>query len=153
MRSSDGLDSVGTGIRQLGRLMSSRRASSSLALAAGVELSQQAIEVLRSVDRETPAPVADLARSAHMDVGAVSRQLRALEGLGLITRRPNPAHRSVVLVTPTRRGRTLIRRVEGVRRRHLGDALSSWTPKDRADLGRLLGRLVADLQATTFRGD
>jgi DNA-binding MarR family transcriptional regulator len=144
-------DALGSAIRQLGRLMSSRRASSSLAHAAGVDLSQQAIEVLRSVDRAAPVPVADLARTAHMDVGAVSRQLRLLEARGLLTRRPSPAHRSVVLVAPTARGRRLIGRVEAVRSRHLDDALAGWTAHERAELGRLLGRLVSDLQATSFR--
>ena len=144
-------DALAAALRQLGRLMSSRRVSSSLAHAAGVDLSQQAVEVLRSVDGDGPVPVADVARTAHMDVGAVSRQLRLLEARGLLTRRPSPAHRSVVLVAPTGRGRTLIRRVEAVRNRHLDDALAGWTAGERAELGRLLGRLVADLQATSFR--
>jgi DNA-binding MarR family transcriptional regulator len=146
-----GLDSVNAGIRQLSRLMASRRASSSLARAARVDLPQQAIEVLRTVDRAAPAAVADLARDARMDLGAVSRQLRLLEERGLITRRPSPDHGSVVLVEATRRGRTLTRRVEAVRSRHLDDALSTWTSTERTELGRLLGRLVADLQTTPFR--
>lgn len=133
--------------------MASRRASSSLAVAARTDLSQQAIEVLRSVARQagTAIPVADVARAAHMDVGAVSRQLRVLEDRRLVTRRPNPAHRSVVLVSLTRRGAEVIGRVEAVRDRHLADALAAWSSTERGELGRLLNRLVADLQATTFR--
>ncbi|MHB8465360.1 MAG: MarR family winged helix-turn-helix transcriptional regulator [Acidimicrobiales bacterium] len=149
--SGDGLERVGAGIRQLGRLMSSRRASSALALAAGVDLSQQAIEVLRSIDRDAPTAVADLARTAHMDAGAVSRQLRVLEDRRLVTRRQSPSHRSIVLVEPTARGRKLIGRVEAVRTQHLDDALAEWTEAERSELGRLLVRLVADLQTTAFR--
>ncbi|HEV8296827.1 MAG TPA: hypothetical protein VGQ20_06020, partial [Acidimicrobiales bacterium] len=68
-------DELSLGLHRLQRLLASRRVFSRLAEASGVELSQQAIQVLRALSEDGPRPVADVARVAHMDLGAVSRQL------------------------------------------------------------------------------
>jgi len=87
---------VRLGISRLQRLLSSRRINASMAEAAGVDLSQQSIEVLRALGGNDPMPVGDLARSARMDTGAVSRQLRTLEELGLVERRASEQHGSTL---------------------------------------------------------
>jgi DNA-binding MarR family transcriptional regulator len=138
-------------LHRLGRLLGSRRVFSRLAVTAGVDVSQQALQVLRVLDREDARPVAEVAREARMDVGAVSRQLAVLEELGLASRRPSKAHRSVVLVTTTARGEQVVARANAVQRRHLREALAEWSDEDRGALGRLLGRLVDDLQGTPYR--
>lgn len=144
------LAEIRTGIGRLQRLFASRRVHSGMASAAGVHLSQQALQVLRTL-AETPArPVSDLARAARMDTGAVSRQLRVLEDEGLVHRRASPAHGSIVLVEATEEGLRLARRYEKVRSGQLGRALAHWTPEERAQLGHLLVRLVDDLQSTPY---
>jgi len=135
---------------RLSRLLGSRRVFSRLADAAGVDLSQQAIQVLRVLDRNDALSVAEVARAAHMDNGAVSRQLATLEERGLASRRPSAAHGSVVLVTATTRGERVVAQVNAVQDRHLGEALTGWSNDDRAELGRLLARLVSDLQETPY---
>jgi DNA-binding MarR family transcriptional regulator len=137
-------------IRRLGRLLASRRVFSQLAAAAGIELSQQAIQVLRVLDRDEPRSVAEVARAARMDVGAVSRQLATLEERGLASRRPSRVHGSVVLVTATARGERVVAQVSAVQARHLREALAGWSIDERATLARLLGRLVDDLQQTPY---
>ena len=117
--------------------------------AAGIELSQQAAAVLRAVaiDGDTPS-VAEVARAAQMDVGAVSRQLGVLEQKRLITRTPSPRNGSVVLVRPTKRGLELAIRDDYVRKQHLRNVLAHWTPEERAEFGKLFLRFVHDLQHT-----
>jgi DNA-binding MarR family transcriptional regulator len=117
--------------------------------AAGIELSQQAAAVLRAVaiDGATQS-VAELARAAQMDVGAVSRQLGVLEQKRLITRTPSPRNGSVVLVRPTKRGLELATRDDYVRKQHLRNVLAAWTPEERAQFGTLFLRFVRDLQHT-----
>ena len=138
------------GLQRLQRLLSSRRAFSNLAEAAGVDLSQQSAEVLAALGDDGARPVAEVARLARMDVAAVSRQLRTLEERNLVRRKPSPNHRSVVLVEATARGRRLTQRLEVVRRRHLEDVLTGWTARERDAFAAALLRFVDDLQRTPF---
>jgi DNA-binding MarR family transcriptional regulator len=138
-------------LHQLQRLLSSRRVFSNLAEAAGVDLSQQSAEVLTALGENGALPVAEVARRAHMDVAAVSRQLHTLEERQLTRRQPSPDHGSVVLVEATARGRRIAKQIDDVRRRHLEDALSGWDAQERAEFGALLLRFVDDLQRTPFR--
>jgi DNA-binding MarR family transcriptional regulator len=121
-----------------------------MAGAAGVELSEQAMNVLRALGDREPISVGDLARAARMDTGAVSRQVRILEAEGLVDRRPIPQHRSIVLVEATAAGRKIAQRFERVRNAQLSRALAEWSDEEREQLGRLLVRLVDDLQTTPY---
>lgn len=144
------LAAVRLGITRLQRLLSSRRVHSGMASAAGVTLSQQALQVLRALAEQPPQAVSDVARAARMDNGAVSRQLKVLEDEGLVRRQASPAHGSIVLVEATPAGRRVNQRYEHVRGGQLSRALESWTTEERQDLGRLLLRLVDDLQTTPY---
>jgi DNA-binding MarR family transcriptional regulator len=146
----DQLGDVRLGLTRLGRLLSSRRVHSGMAGAAGVTLPQQAMHVLRALGDRDPLPMGDLARAARMDAGAVSRQVRLLEEAGLAERTPSPQHRSVVLVVATPAGRAMADRFERVRSSQLSRALADWSDDDRTELGRLLLRLVDDLQSTPY---
>jgi DNA-binding MarR family transcriptional regulator len=130
------------------RLRGSRRVHAALADATGVDLSQQAVQVLAAL--EGTLTVAQLAHAARMDVGAVSRQLRVLEGSGHVTKRPSPDNASVVLVTATPHGNDVAARIAASRNDHLTRALAGWGANDRHTLTALLHRLVDDLQATPF---
>lgn len=152
----DELVDVRLGLARLQRMLSSRRLNAGAAEAAGISLTQQAIEVLRTLGSNDAMPVGDLARAARMDTGAVSRQLRVLEAQGLVERRASEQHGSIVLVVATERGRSASARYERVRSAQLARALSDWEPQERLELGRLLIRLVDDLQAIPYiedRGD
>ena len=139
---------VRLGLTRLGRLLSSRRVHAGMARAAGVAFPQQAMTVLVALGDRPALPMGDLARAARMDTGAVSRQMRVLEEEGLAERRPSPQHRSIVLVESTDEGRAIAARFERVRASQLSRALADWSDDERAELGRLLLRLVDDLQAT-----
>ncbi len=147
---SDHLETIGAAINQLQRLLSSRRVFSRLATSAGLTLSQQSTQVLLAMT-STPRPIADVAATANMDVGAVSRQLKILEDEGLAKRAASPSHGRIVLVRRTAKGERLGEHVREVRSRHLISALSTWTPVEREQFGILLTRLVSDLQTTPYQ--
>jgi DNA-binding MarR family transcriptional regulator len=147
----DQLGAVRLGLTRLGRLLSSRRVHAGMARAAGVALPEQAMNVLRALGDRDPLPVGDLARAARMDAGAVSRQIRVLEEAGLVERRDSPPHGSIVWVVATTEGRETARRFERVRNAQLSRALADWTDDEREELGRLLLRLVDDLQVTPYQ--
>jgi len=144
------LGEVRLGLNRLGRLLSSRRVHAGMAGAARVVLPQQAMAVLRALSDREAVPVGDLAKAARMDTGAVSRQVRLLVDEGLVERHPSPQHGSIVLVVATEEGRKMAQRFENVRSAQLSRALKTWTPEERVELGRLLLRLVDDLQSTPY---
>lgn len=144
------LESVRLGLTRLGRLLASRRVHAGMASAAGAALPQQALTVLRALGGREALAVSDLARAARMDAGAVSRQVKVLEEHGMAERRPSQAHGSVVLVEATEEGRRVAERYERVRSAQLSRALADWEPAERDELGRLLLRLVDDLQSTPY---
>ena len=145
------LEPVRVGLHRLQRLLAGRRAWAALAAAADVDLAQQEIQVLQVLHDGEARSIADLARLAAMDAAAVSRQVRGLEERGLVVRRSSPAHGRVVLLELTDDGARCARRLHDMRDRHLEDALGAWTPDEREALGRLLIRLVDDLQAVPYR--
>ena len=144
------LTALADAMRRLQRLGASRRVHAALSEATGVELPQQALQVLSALDGTMA--VAELARAAHMDVGAVSRQLRLLEDDGYVQRSTSPDNGSIVLVRATTRGKAVARRVFDVRNDHLERALEDWPAADRRELATLLQRLVDDLQRTAYAG-
>jgi DNA-binding MarR family transcriptional regulator len=143
------LEDLGNALRRLQRLLSSRKVAGALADAADVALSTQEIAVLTALGSDT-VTVAELARLAAMDVGAVSRQLSGLDAAGLVRKAVNPDNRAVVFITATDEGRVQAERVVRVRDAHLARALAGWSSDDRRAIGELLARLVADVAATPY---
>ena len=143
------MEKLRLGIHRMQRMLSNRRSWTSLAEAAGVELSQQSIQVLQRLADGTPKSVAELGRLAHMDAAAVSRQIRSLEEGGLVVRRQGQGR--VVLIEPTSEGLEVAKRLLERNAEHLENALADWTPEEIDTLGTLLLRLVDDLQRTPHR--
>jgi DNA-binding MarR family transcriptional regulator len=141
---------IAAALARLKQLQGSRRVAALMNRAAGVELSQQEAQVLRTLGDGVVRPVAELARAAHMDVGAVSRQVRTLDERGFVTRSPSPDNGSVVLVELTPRGRNAANGLARAADRHLANSLAAWTDADRRLAGGLLARLVDDLQRTPY---
>ena len=137
-------------IQRLGRLMGSRQVSSRIAEAAGAEISQQGVQILRALLRHGEQPIAGLATAAHMDISAVSRQLRPLEQGGLVRRSAAEGDGRVARVALTSSGRRVAKRIRQVGLKHLSESLADWSEQDRSELGRLMMRLVEDLQQTSI---
>ena len=144
----DALDDLASSLQRLGRLLASRQATSRVTQAAKVEVSQQGAALLRSLLRGGRQSMASLAAAAAMDLGAVSRQVRALEQLGAVRRSSDPDDGRVVLLQLTAKGRRMAENLRTVGVRHIGDALRDWPEEDARALAALLGRLIDDLRAT-----
>jgi DNA-binding MarR family transcriptional regulator len=144
----EGDDDLLLAIQRLGRLMGSRHVSSRIADAAGAQVTKQGVQILRALYRSGKQPIAVLATAAHMDIAAVSRQLRRLEDVGFVQRATTARDGRVALVSLTASGRRVAKRIREVGLRHLTNALHDWDPRDRTELARLLTKLVDDLMAT-----
>jgi DNA-binding MarR family transcriptional regulator len=144
----DGDDNLLLAIHRLGRLMGSRQVATRIADAAGADVTNQGVQLLRALYRFGEQPIAGLASLAHMDVAAVSRQLRLLEDAGFVKRATADGDGRVALVSLTPSGRRIGKRIREVGLRHLKTALHDWEPRERKELGRLLTKLVDDLMAT-----
>lgn len=81
--------------------------------------------------------------AAYIGVGkaTMSRQLRALEDLGLVAREPDPADGRAWLVHLTDEGRESFRKVREARRARYVRQLEGWDPGEVAELARLLHQL------------
>ena len=116
--------------------------------ALGVSLSETNLGVLRLVERQGPVAVSEVARRLEVDLSNASRQLRALEDQGLVTRRVDPADRRVARFVVTAAGRRVLDRVRAVALNDYAVALDDWSARDRQQLGALLDRFRLALLAT-----
>ncbi|GAA3957461.1 MarR family transcriptional regulator [Streptomyces marokkonensis] len=81
--------------------------------------------------------------AAYIGVGkaTMSRQLRALEELGLVAREPDPADGRAWLITLTPEGQARVSRVREARRARYAGRLADWDPREVTELARLLQQL------------
>ncbi|KUM89480.1 MarR family transcriptional regulator [Streptomyces pseudovenezuelae] len=81
--------------------------------------------------------------AGYIGVGkaTMSRQLRALEDLGLVAREPDPADGRAWLVDLTEEGRSRVQRVRDARRARYAGRLAHWNPDEVTELARLLHQL------------
>lgn len=81
--------------------------------------------------------------AAYIGVGkaTMSRQLHALEKLGLVAREPDPADGRAWLVHLTDEGHDRVRTVRNARRARYVSKLNHWDRHEVAELARLLGQL------------
>ncbi len=140
---------IAASLRRLQRLRASKQVHKALSLASGVDLPQQATEVLLALDDHMS--LADLARAAQMDTGATSRQVSLLEDLRLVRKEQHPDNASAILVSRTTRGSSLAIRMVEIRDRHLTSVLDKWSRDDKERLADLLERLLHDLEKTPYQ--
>ena len=118
-----------------------RAASGDLARAVHPELEAAAYGLLVRLVEAEPERATDLAAYFGVGKATMSRQLHALEDLGLVAREPDPADGRAYLMRLTEEGRERFSRVRVARReRYLGQ-LAAWDPGEVAELARLLHRL------------
>jgi DNA-binding MarR family transcriptional regulator len=81
--------------------------------------------------------------ASYIGVGkaTMSRQLRALEDLGLVAREPDPADGRAWLVHLTEEGRRRVGKVREARRARYMSQLAHWDRREVAELARLLHQL------------
>ncbi|MEV0125348.1 MarR family transcriptional regulator [Streptomyces sp. NPDC050703] len=128
--------------RELTLLMRRARASSGeMARQVHPDLEPAAYGLLVCLDDGGPQRATDLAAFIGVGKATMSRQLRALEELGLVSREPDPADGRAWLIRLTPDGRTRFRTVRAARRAQYVRRLQDWDRAEVAELARLLGQL------------
>ena len=109
---------------------------------AGIALDRALFPLLVRIQRRGPLGVVELANLAGRDHTTVSRQVAKLEELGLVTRRESRQDKRVREVAVTRKGLGMTDALDKARERLVAPRLAKWSARDRADLIRLLRKLV-----------
>src|SRR5438132_9162712 len=116
------------------------------AAAAGMDLDRASYGVLFRLE-EGPARLSDLAQRVGVDISTLSRQVHHLEAAGLVGRSVMEEDRRAALLSVTDEGRDFVRRIRAAKRAAITEMLEHWTPEERAELGRALGRLANEMVA------
>jgi DNA-binding MarR family transcriptional regulator len=137
-------------LERLFRLTMSRKLHTRQAAAVGADVTRGGYAVLRCLEEAGESTLRDVGRECSMDAAAASRQVKALEGDGLVERRAAPDDRRVTVLRLTRAGRDVYRRIVRVRTSYMEDVLADWPAADRVTLTRLVDRLVNGLKGARF---
>lgn len=116
--------------------------------ALGLSLSETSLGALRLVHRHGPVAVSEVARRLEVDLSNASRQLRALEDQGLVTRTVDPDDRRIARVAITATGKRVLDRARAIALNDYAVALDDWSVRDREQLGELLDRFRVALLAS-----
>lgn len=119
-------------------LRRARAASGMLAREVHPELEAAAYGLMLRLEDSGAQRATDLAAYFGVGKATMSRQLRALEALGLIARAPDPADGRASLVQLTEEGRARFTVVRRARRQRYVWQLSTWDRGEVTELARLL---------------
>jgi DNA-binding MarR family transcriptional regulator len=118
-----------------------RSVSGELARQVHPELEPAAYGLLLRLEEVEPERATDLAAYFGVGKATMSRQLRALETLGLVARDQDPADGRAFLMRLTDEGRERFSRVRRARRESYLAQLRAWDRAEIAELSRLLHKL------------
>ncbi|MFD4140161.1 MarR family transcriptional regulator [Streptomyces sp. NBC_00390] len=124
-------------------LRRARASSGEMAREVHPELEPAAYGLLVRLEEGGPQRATELAAYFGVGKATMSRQLHALEDLGLVAREPDPADGRASLVRLTDEGVTRFRHVRDARRDRYMSKLAGWDPREVAELARLLHQLNA----------
>ena len=102
-----------------------------------------AYKVFTTIVRRESVTLSSLADSLMADKGQISRTVRELEELGLITRTPDPADGRSSLLSPTSEGLERLAAARAPQESVLLNTLEEWSVDEIRDLTRLLHALTA----------
>ncbi|MEU8547785.1 MarR family transcriptional regulator [Streptomyces roseoverticillatus] len=122
-------------------LRRARASSGEMAREVHPELEAAAYGLLVRLEDAGAQRATDLAAYFGVGKATMSRQLRALAELGLVTREPDPADGRASLVRITAEGRARFTRVRDARRAQYVRKLADWDRGEVAELARLLHQL------------
>ncbi len=103
-----------------------------------VNLERSAYGIMCKLADEGPQRLGALATAFGLDPSTITRQVQALEEIGLADRRTDPSDRRASILDLTPNGREVLDETRARRRNRFQEALSDWSESDLADFGRLL---------------
>ncbi|MER6911657.1 MarR family transcriptional regulator [Streptomyces sp. NPDC000594] len=124
-------------------LRRARASSGEMARQLHPDLEASAYGLLVRLEETGSLRATDLAGYFGVGKATMSRQLRALERLGLVVREPDPADGRASLIRLTEEGLHRFRRVRDARRERYVAKLAGWDRAEIAELARLLHQLNA----------
>ncbi|MCX5398320.1 MarR family winged helix-turn-helix transcriptional regulator [Streptomyces sp. NBC_00102] len=107
------------------------------------ELTLVSQALLSYIHEENGCRATDLAAHYLLDKSTVSRQITALEKLGLIERHPDPEDQRIQVLHPTEAGLKALMSTQASRRAAYQERLADWTTEDLATFARSLLRYNA----------
>lgn len=138
--------------RELGLLLRRAHASSStVAARVHPDLDAAAYPLLVRIAADPGVRASELADHVGVGRATISRQVRRLEQLGLLVRRPDPDDSRGQLLGLTGEGARRLTEAQEARRAWLREALSSWSDDDVGVLADALERLNLTLDAVRRR--
>jgi len=143
------IDAIASALIDLIGLLNSPRQDDVLLAAAGVSLPRALFPLLVRIGAAGAIGVSLLAEQAGRDHSTISRQVAALEKLGLVKRRANAQDSRIHEAAITDRGKETVLRITKVRRKLLGRLLSDWSEKERRDLARLNQKLAKAIRTAS----
>jgi DNA-binding MarR family transcriptional regulator len=123
-----------------------RRRIGERAAAVHPDLHPAAYLILALVADRGPVRQSTIGEVFDLDKGAVSRQVRPLETLGLVSREPDPADGRATLLSVSEHGRRRVEEVAQTRRVRLGERLGSWDDEELRAFVGALARYNASLE-------
>lgn len=122
-------------------LRRARATSSEVAREVHSDLEPSAYGLLVRLAEAGPQRATDLAAYFGIGKATMSRQVHALDTLGLVARTPDPDDGRASLLQLTAEGRERFNRVRSARRSRYAEKLAAWDRGDLGELARLLHRL------------
>ncbi|MFD9540388.1 MarR family winged helix-turn-helix transcriptional regulator [Streptomyces sp. NPDC060022] len=104
------------------------------------ELPLVSYTLLAHIDHRHGCRATDLAAHYMLDKSTVSRQVAALEKLGLVERHPDPDDHRIQVLHPTATGTQALASTQASRRAAYRERLSEWTADDLAQFAEYLLR-------------
>lgn len=107
----------------------------------GEQVSLVQSHILFEIGRKSAPSMQQVAEELGMDVTTFSRQVKGLEGKGLVERTVSPDDRRVSLLGLTGRGKESLERIDGYMADRIDQIFSGMTPFERETVIRSLGLL------------
>jgi DNA-binding MarR family transcriptional regulator len=120
--------------------------------AGEIELERSAYGIMARLADDGPQRLGALASAFGLDPSTITRQVHALEEIGLASRETDPADRRASILDLTPNGRDVLEHTREHRREVLRTALADWSEADLTDFGRLLKEFNASLDRLLVEG-
>jgi DNA-binding MarR family transcriptional regulator len=146
-----GVELVAGSIAMLTRQASLIRLHDMVSARGGLTLERSAYPLLNQVlalqGQGGGGRLTDVAAGLKVAVPTVSRQVRQLEDLGLVSRTQDPIDGRAISLEVTDAGLDALQRMRAEWQKTVAEILESWPQKDREILGELLDRFALELLA------